>query len=232
MIVSPIVMIGRGPTFVTSACETPAHTITLPAVARNVSPVFSADQPSTCCTYSVRMKKVENITAAISSDTMFAAATARMRKIENGTSGANVRVSQTTKPARIAIATPPAIAVSTEIQPTSGAFEIAYTSSARPPVTESAPNASRRRWSRSAWLSRTIGRVSDRTRAPTGMFTKKIHSQPRYFVRMPPKRTPAAAPDPPSAPQIPSALFRSAPSGNVVVTIESAAGLMIAAPIP
>ena len=117
-------------------------------------------------------------------------------------------------------------------QPTSGAFEIAYTSRARPPVTLTAPAASKRRCPRSAWLSGTIGRVSANTSTPTGTFTKKIHSQPRYFVRMPPKSTPAAAPEPPSAPQIPSALFRSAPSLNVVVTIESAAGEMIAAPTP
>jgi len=56
------------------------------------------------------------------------------------------------------------------------------------------------------------------------MLTKKIHSQPRYLTMMPPKRTPAAAPEPPSAPQIPSALFRSEPSVKVVTTIESAAG--------
>ena len=49
---------------------------------------------------------------------------------------------------------------------------------------------------------------------------------------MPPASTPTAAPLPPIAPQIPSALFRSAPSSNVVVMIESAAGEMIAAPKP
>jgi hypothetical protein len=37
---------------------------------------------------------------------------------------------------------------------------------------------------------------------------------------------------PPSAPQIPSALFRSAASVNVVEMIESAVGVMIAAPAP
>src|SRR5438093_1231750 len=63
-------------------------------------------------------------------------------------------------------------------------------------------------------------------------FAKTIHSQPRYLTRIPPNRTPAAAPEPPSAPQIPSALLRSAPSVNVVVTIDSAAGEMIAAPSP
>ncbi len=41
-----------------------------------------------------------------------------------------------------------------------------------------------------------------------------------------------AAPLPPIAPQTPSALFRSAPSGKAVLTIESAEGAMIAPPTP
>src|ERR1700744_907288 len=67
---------------------------------------------------------------------------------------------------------------------------------------------------------------------PTGTLTKKIHSQPRYLTRMPPNRTPAAAPLPPMAPQIPSALFRSGASSKVVLMIESVAGDTIAAPKP
>jgi hypothetical protein len=70
-----------------------------------------------------------------------------------------------------------------------------------------------------------------RRRRP-GTFTKKIHSQPKYFVSTPPARTPTAAPEPPIAPQIPSALFRSGPSSKLVMTIERAAGEMIAAPNP
>ena len=49
---------------------------------------------------------------------------------------------------------------------------------------------------------------------------------------MPPNRTPAAAPPPPIAPQIPSALFRSGPSSKVVVMIESVDGDTTAAPKP
>ncbi len=67
---------------------------------------------------------------------------------------------------------------------------------------------------------------------PTGMLTKKIHSHPSHFVSTPPISTPTAAPLPPIAPQIPSALFRSEPSSNVVEMIESAAGERIAAPRP
>ena len=38
------------PMRVTSACASPAQRIAVPAVATNVTPVFSADQPSTFCT--------------------------------------------------------------------------------------------------------------------------------------------------------------------------------------
>ena len=56
------------------------------------------------------------------------------------------------------------------------------------------------------------------------MLMKKIHSQLSRSVKMPPSRTPAAAPKPPTAPQTPSAMFRSRPSRKVVIRIESAAG--------
>jgi hypothetical protein len=95
-----------------------------------------------------------------------------------------------------------------------------------------APATSKRRSATSTRLSGTNAVARKKTSTPTGTLTKKIHSQPRYLTRMPPKSTPAAAPEPPRAPQIPSALFRSAPSVNVVVTIERAAGEMIAAPRP
>ncbi len=67
---------------------------------------------------------------------------------------------------------------------------------------------------------------------PTGRLTKKIHSQPSHSVSIPPKSTPAAAPEPPMAPHTPSALLRSAPSEKVVVTMDSAEGVMMAAPKP
>ena len=49
---------------------------------------------------------------------------------------------------------------------------------------------------------------------------------------MPPARTPAAAPKPPTAPHAPSAMLRSRPSVKVVVRIESADGVIVAAPSP
>ena len=64
------------------------------------------------------------------------------------------------------------------------------------------------------------------------MLMKKIHSQPGPSTSGPPISHAAVAPMPPSAPQIPSALLRSEPSGKVVEMIESAVGVMIAAPMP
>ena len=61
---------------------------------------------------------------------------------------------------------------------------------------------------------------------------KKIHDQPSEPVSAPPSSTPAAPPLPEAAPQTPSATFRSRPSRNVVVRIESAAGDSSAAPSP
>ena len=56
---------------------------------------------------------------------------------------------------------------------------------------------------------------------------KKIHCQLGPSTSGPPISHAAVAPMPPSAPQIPSALFRSAPSGKVVEMIDSAVGVMI-----
>src|SRR3954449_5047066 len=59
-----------------------------------------------------------------------------------------------------------------------------------------------------------------------------MYSQPAYRVRNPPAISPTVAPAAPSAPQIPRALLRSAPSWNMFITIDRAAGSMIAAPMP
>ena len=61
---------------------------------------------------------------------------------------------------------------------------------------------------------------------------KKIHRQPGPLTSGPPISHAAAAPMAPRAPQIPSALFRSAPSVKVVEMIDRAVGVMMAAPAP
>ena len=97
-----------------------------------------------------------------------------------------------------------------DAQPTSGAFEIGVDEQDdRADVIVTAPSgvvpahAPRRAGSRARIAVRAM------TTTPTGMLTKKIHSQPAYFVSTPPRSTPIAAPLPPIAPQMPSALFRS-----------------------
>ena len=81
-------------------------------------------------------------------------------------------------------------------------------------------------------LSRSSRGLSAATAIATGTLMKKIHSQPSPSVIGPPTSQAAVAPMPPIAAQMPSALLRSAPSSNVVVTIDSAVGVMIAAATP
>ena len=64
------------------------------------------------------------------------------------------------------------------------------------------------------------------------MLMKKIHCQPGPSTSRPPISQAAVAPIPPREPQMPRALLRSGPSSNVVMMIESAVGVMIAAPTP
>ncbi len=99
-------------------------------------------------------------------------------------------------------------------------------------MTVTAPATSKTRFSHSMRVSASSRGESAKAIRLTGTLTQSTHSQPRPSVRMPPSSTPAAPPEPATAPHTPSALLRSAPSLKVVVTIESAAGEMIAAPSP
>jgi hypothetical protein len=65
-----------------------------------------------------------------------------------------------------------------------------------------------------------------------GTLMKKIHSQPRPEVIGPPISHAAVAPALPVAAHAVSVLFRSAPSENVVISNDSAVGVMIAAAMP
>ena len=96
----------------------------------------------------------------------------------------------------------------------------------------SAPATSKLRSSCSLRLSAISDGAIAAAAMPIGTLTQSTHSQPIPSVRTPPRRTPAAPPEPATAPQMPSALLRSAPSLKVVATIESAAGESRAAPRP
>ena len=119
-----------------------------------------------------------------------------------------------------------------DVQPSVGARVRPNTSRIRPAVTVVAPQASKCRARSGALLSRTYRRTNRSAPSPIGTLTKKTHSHPTYSVRMPPSRTPIAAPEPAIAPSTPSALFRSLPSSNVTVTIENTDGERIAAAAP
>jgi len=59
-----------------------------------------------------------------------------------------------------------------------------------------------------------------------------MYCQPAYRVSTPPASRPAVAAAAPMPPQMPRALLRSAPSLNMFITIDSAAGSTTAAPRP
>jgi hypothetical protein len=98
-------------------------------------------------------------------------------------------------------------------------------------VTSIDPSASKLR-ARASRLSERSSGASASEAKPIGTLTRKIHCHESRSVSTPPRSTPAAAPNPPTAPHAPRAMFRSRPSSKVVVRIESAAGEIVAAPSP
>src|SRR4029453_10319079 len=102
-----------------------------------------------------------------------------------------------------------------------------------PPVTRKPPRASKF----ASWPARTRSRLS-RAKAPSsatalkGTLMNSTQRQPGPSVRRPPKRTPAAPPIPETAAQTPRAVLRSRVERNVLVSVERAAGDIMAAPIP
>src|SRR3954465_13642673 len=182
--------------------------------------------------YSDTKKNIENSDIAISRPTMFTLVIVRLRKMPgSGTSGALLLRSMTKNEAIMTSAVPIRISVSPEPQPTLLALTIEYTSSDRPPVIANAPAKSKLR-SPSLRLSGSRRVASSAAAMPIGTLTKRTHSQPAHWVSMPPNSTPAAPPEPETAPQTPIALLRSEPSRKRTVTNESAAGETIAAPRP
>ena len=122
--------------------------------------------------------------------------------------------------------------VCSEPQPAARASTRAYTRKRAPP-SPSPPRPDRiGGLPPSARVSSSNTGLSAITTAPTGTLRKKIHCQPTVSVSTPPTSRPIVPPEAPTAPQMPSALLRSAPSGKVVIRIESAAGVIDAAPIP
>src|SRR5437763_478496 len=70
------------------------------------------------------------------------------------------------------------------------------------------------------------------TSTQNGRLTNSTQRQPGPSERTPPRKTPRADARPAIAPQAPSALRRSVPSLKVVVSVDRAAGSIIAAPSP
>src|SRR5436190_23811671 len=181
--------------------------------------------------YSVSIRNRENVAVPRMKPATFAPATVLVRRTPSRINGSEWRSSQTTKPTSSAAEAAKNDTVFGASQPSSPACVIAYTKDDSPEVTSTAPSASKD-LTEASRLSRSRIGVRINAVTPIGMLTKKIHDQLSVEVRTPPISTPAAAPKPPTAPQTPSAMLRSRPSVNVVDTIDSAAGVITAAPRP
>ena len=198
----------------------------------DASPKWIGDQPRTSWAYWVRMNGTPKAVVPSAKSTRLPPTSARDRNIRSGASGAADRDSTPAKTAISTAASASRPSVWPSAHPASGASTTAYTSATSAAVIVTAPATSKRRCRTTARLSRRSTGLSAATRRPTGTLMKKIHSQPRPSVTGPPISHAAVPPMAPVEPQIPSALLRSAPSGNVVMRIDRAVGVMIAAATP
>ena len=96
----------------------------------------------------------------------------------------------------------------------------------------SAPPMSKSPWAPTPGSDGTQRSDPATTPIPTGTLTKNTHGHEKAVVRIPPSNRPLEPPAALTRPQAASAWVRSAPSGNVVVRIESEAGVISAAPNP
>jgi hypothetical protein len=160
-----------------------------------------------------------------------AAARPLTRKIDSGTSGWARRCSLTTN-AAISTAEPASPPMVRPVpQPTSGVFTSVKISSSMLAVTSTAPTASKPPGTDRPWSAFRIRNAPNSTSAASGRLTKNTHRQPNSWVSSPPKNNPTIEAIPLIPAHTPSALCRSE-SWKVVVRMDSAAGVIIAAPKP
>src|SRR5512132_1693525 len=181
--------------------------------------------------YSVSIRNSENVAVPRMNPATLAPLIVLMRRMPIRINGSEWRSSHTTKPTNRTADAAKNDSAFADSQPSWPARVIAYTKDDSPEVTSTAPSASKDLTDASR-LSRSRIGVRMNAAMPIGTLTKKIHDQLSADVRTPPISTPAAAPKPPTAPQTPSAMLRSRPSVNVVDRIDSAAGVITAAPSP
>jgi hypothetical protein len=120
--------------------------------------------------YSVPMKTNAKKLPPSNSPATFEPASVRSRKIDSGKSGDCTRLSIITKATSRAAAAASKARVLVAPQPYWGAWEMASTSSTRPPVLAIAPATSKRRRSVVSRLSGTIRGASSNAAAPIGTF--------------------------------------------------------------
>ena len=114
-------------------------------------------------------------------------------------------------------------------QPRSGPSMIANTRAPKPIALSSAPSTSAPGRLTRARVSGTVKIAPTKTSAPSGMLTRKIQCHDTHWVRAPPASGPIAAAPEITAPHTPKAAARYLPR-NTAFTVESVAGMIIAAP--
>ena len=118
-----------------------------------------------------------------------------------------------------------------EVQPSDGASMTAYTSAINPAADSAAPAQSRRPASalRDSGMARRPTTIAT---TQSGTLTRKIEPHEKLSSRNPPATGPRATPSPAVAAQMPTAVARSRSSGNTLMSSDSVAGMMKAAPAP
>jgi hypothetical protein len=154
------------------------------------------------------------------------------RNIPDGSSGSTLRLSMTMNAAPDATPAKIRPTVQGESQPKFGASTRAATSSEIAAVTVTAPGRSNVR-DRSIRPFLSMSHSAATSAAPaSGTLTRKTARQPKKLVRAPPSSTPITKPAAPAPAHMPSARFRSAPSGNRTLMMASVLGNTKAPPSP
>ncbi len=152
------------------------------------------------------------------------------RKKDIGSIGCSLRRSHRTKPTSSSTAPTVQSKVSLEVHPWFGASMMVYSRAPSAATDSRPPTGSRGVWW-SSFDSGTTTAHKSTHRSAKGTLIRNTACHVKVWTAQPPTKRPMGAPMPAMAAQMPMALGRSS-RGKTVTTIESVAGMTIAAPRP
>ena len=165
----------------------------------SAAPLANAPSPRTCCRYRLRKKNIGIHAAPSRNCAALAAARFGAVKMPSRTSGSRSRACMATNSPEQRQADRVRRPASTaEVQPTCGARTTANTTAASPAVTVTALVRSRE--PRRVTPAGSTERVTASTTTARGTLMKNTHGQDAYWVRTPPRKTPAVPPAGAAAP--------------------------------